>query len=165
MHESVAVTFVSPSPIADAGVLSPEEFGSSPYHRDDDVSELALLRHQVSELGREIRAARDMLDESVRIATRRERVRSVAQGKRQKQTRGAAAARAILRLMVAVFTLGGLITGLGVAVTIIHLWGDSASATVAAVVFGLTVALGAWLLAALAAIVLETADAVRSIPV
>lgn len=72
--------------------------------------------------------------------------------------------RAILRLMVAVFTLAGAIAGIGVGVTVIHVWSDSAVAAVAAAVSGLAVALGAWLLASLAAIILETADSVRDLP-
>lgn len=145
-------------------VLGDEEVDEEAYHWGDDVDELALLKHEMREMRRELAQAREDLSQALRVAKRRDRLHTALRGKRQHMTRGSRMARAILRLMVAVFTLGGTIAGVGVAVTVIHVWGDSGFATVAAAFFGLAVALGAWLAASLAAIVLETADSVRDLP-
>lgn len=131
------------------------------YH---ELDELELVRHEVRHLRDELAEAREKLDGVLGLETRRERLHAAAYTRRQRRTRGSAMVRGILRVMVAVFTLGGTIAGVGVGVAVIHLWGTGALAIVAAGVFGLAIALGAWLAAALAAIVLETADAVRDLP-
>jgi hypothetical protein len=129
------------------------------------VRDLELLRLQVLELKAEIRETREVFDETVRLAIRRDRIRTAARARRQHRTRGSVMARAILSLMVAVLTLGGAIVGVGVAVTVIHVWGGSGYVLVAAVVFGFGAALCAWVCAALAAVVAETADSIRDLPV
>jgi hypothetical protein len=156
-------TVVAPLLIEDVELQLDDDLAGSAYHHDDP-SEIALLKHELGELRREIREARDKLDTSVRLARRRDRIRVAAAARRRRGTKGRAVSRAILSVMVAVFTLGGTIGGLGVGVAVLRLWGDSAVALVVAVVAGLAVALAAWLLAALAAIVVETADAVRDLP-
>lgn len=132
---------------------------------DSDLPELELLRLDVSELRAELGEMRAAFDETVRLAVRRDRIRTAARVRRQHRTRGKVMARAILNLVVALLTLCGAIAGIGVAVTVIHFWGGSGLALVAAVVFGTGVALLAWVCAALAAVVLETADSIRDLPV
>jgi hypothetical protein len=134
------------------------------FHDDADLSELALLKDELREVRREICQTRETLEDALRLARRRDRIRAAARAQRQSLSRGGATARAILHLMVAVFTIGGAIAGGGVAVTVVRVWGGSGFALVAAVVFGLATALAAWLLAALAAMVVETADSVRKLP-
>jgi hypothetical protein len=128
-------------------------------------SDLELLRREILELKAEVRETRTAFDETVRLAIRRDRIRAAARARRQHRTRGSVVARAILSLMVAVLTLAGAIAGAGVAVTVVHVWGESVLAMTAAGVFGLGAALCAWVCAALGAIVVETADSIRDLPV
>ncbi|MGH3009903.1 MAG: hypothetical protein ACRDLM_10940 [Gaiellaceae bacterium] len=129
------------------------------------VRDLELLRLEILEMKAEIRETREALDETVRLAIRRDRIRTAARARRQHRSRGSVIARAILSLTVAVLTLGGAIAGVGVAVTVTHVWGGSGYVLVAAIVFGAGAALCAWVCAALAAIVAETADSIRDLPV
>jgi hypothetical protein len=129
-----------------------------------ELDELELVKLELRELREELGGMREKLDEALGVVTRRDRLNAAAHARRQRGSRGRTLARAILRVMVAVFTLGGTIAGVGVGAAVIHIWGTSAYALVACGVFGLAVALVAWLAASLAAIVLETADAVRDLP-
>jgi hypothetical protein len=129
-----------------------------------ELDELELVKLEIRELRDELGGVREKLDEVLGVVTRRDRLHAAAQARRQRGSRGSALARGILRVMVAVFTLGGTIAGVGVGAAVIHIWGTSAYAIVASGVFGLAIALAAWLAASLAAIVLETADAVRDLP-
>jgi hypothetical protein len=134
------------------------------YEWGAEVDELVLLKHEVREMRRELGQARESLDQALKLVRRRDRLHSMLRAKRQDMTRGLRISRAILRLMVAVFTLVGVIAGAGVAAAGIRILGDSAFATIASAFFGFAVALGGWLAASLAAIVLETADSVRDLP-
>lgn len=129
------------------------------------LGDLELLRLELLELKLETREIREAFDETMRLAVRRDRIRTAARVRRQSGTRGSAISRAILRLMVAVLTLGGAAAGVGVADTVIHVYGGSGFALVAAIVFGVGAALCAWVCAALAAIIVETADSIRDFPV
>ncbi len=140
------------------------EVGEEAYRWGDDVDELVLIKHELREMRRELSQTRESVEHALRLVRRRDRLHSMLRTCRQDMTRGGKLARAILRLMVAVFTLGGIAAGAGVALTVSHVWGDNRYATLAAGFFGLAVALAAWLAAALAAIVLETADSVRDLP-
>jgi hypothetical protein len=158
------VTYAEPeSAIADLPMSGEQTFCED--LREASPVDFELLRLELLGLKAEIRETREAFDETVRLAVRRDRIRTAARARRQNRTRGSAMARAILHLMVAVLTLGGAIAGVGVAVTVIHVYGGGGFALVAAVVFGVGAALCAWVCAALAAIVVETADSIRDLPV
>lgn len=163
-HADPEATIVGLEPIDELALDCGEEESEQGFQWGDDVDELVLLKHELREMRRELSQARDTVEQTLRLVRRRDRFHSALRAKRRQPTRGSAMARAILRLMVAVFTLGGIAAGVGVAVTVIHVWGHGGFATVAAAFFGLAVALGAWLGASLAALVLETADSVRDLP-
>jgi hypothetical protein len=129
-----------------------------------ELDELELVKLEIRELRDELGATREKLEEVLTLATRWDRLRVVSHSRRQRRTRGAAIARGILRVMVAVFTLAGTIAGIGAGAAVIYVLGPRPVAIVAAGIFGLAIALGAWLAASLAALVLETADSVRDLP-
>lgn len=163
-HADPEGTLVGLEPAGELALECEDELSEQPYHWGDDVDELVLLKHEMREMRRELAQARGTLDQTLRLARRRDRLHSKAHAKRQLPTRGSALARGILRVGVAIFTLAGALAGVGVAITATHVWGHSVYATVAAAFFGLAIALGAWLAASLAALVLETADSVRDLP-
>ncbi len=148
-----------------ADPLAADEATSSDVLEWAFPDELDVLRLELREMRAEIRETREAFEHSVRLAVRRDRIRTAARARRQRRRRGSVVARAILSLMVAVLTLAGAIAGIGVALSVIHLGGGSGYVTAAAVIFGIGTALTAWLGAALAAIVVETADFVRDLPV
>lgn len=163
-HADPEATIAGLDPAADLALARDDDANEEAYRWGDEVDELVLLKHEMREMRRELAQARESVDQALRLVRRRDRLHSALRAKRQRATRGMSMARGILRLMVAVFTLGGTIAGVGVAITVIHVWGDTGFAVAAATFFGLAVALAAWLAASLAAIVLETADSVRDLP-
>lgn len=128
-----------------------------------EVSELELLKHEIRELRRELAEARQNTATALRLVRRTERL-VAGQAERRARRKGGSLARGILRVMVAMLTLGGAVAGAVAAFTVIRVWGDSGVAIGAAAVAGLGMALVGWLGASLAALVIETADAVRELP-